>query len=338
MSEFEVITYPVKIEPHPNADLLECARIGDYFTVVGKGQFKDGDICAYIPEASVVPDALIAEMGLTGRLAGKKHNRVKATKLRDVVSQGLVYGMPDLAAGIDVTERLGIVKYEPPIPESMSGMVRSAFGKTLKYEIENIKKYPDMFSEGEVVSITEKLHGTWCCFGMVGGELIVTSHGMSDKGLVFDINEENLQKNLYVRKWKEYEGRFNEICRMLDGKDFYILGEIFGPGVQDLKYGMAKKDFRVFDMKVDGEWIGYNSIRAHGLTTVPVLYFGPYSRDMVNELTTGVSTIETADHIREGVVIKAFPDARSELTGGRKIAKSINDDYLFRKGKTTEYR
>ena len=77
MSEFEVKTYPVIIERHPDADLLELARIGDYYSIVLKGQFQTGDTCAYIPEASIVPDSLIAKMGLEGKLAGRAHNRVR---------------------------------------------------------------------------------------------------------------------------------------------------------------------------------------------------------------------------------------------------------------------
>ena len=114
MAEFEVRTHPVTIEEHPNADLLELARIGDYHSIVLKGQFKDGDICAYIPEASIVPDGLIAEMGLEGKLAGPEHNRVKAIRLRGVLSQELVYPTPGRTAGTDLTEELGITKWEPP--------------------------------------------------------------------------------------------------------------------------------------------------------------------------------------------------------------------------------
>ena len=108
MSEFEVKTYPVIIERHPDADLLELARIGDYYSIVLKGQFQTGDTCAYIPEASIVPDSLIAKMGLEGKLAGRAHNRVRAIKLRGILSQGLVYPMPDHPQGMDVAEILGI--------------------------------------------------------------------------------------------------------------------------------------------------------------------------------------------------------------------------------------
>ena len=49
--------------------------------------------------------------------------------------------------------------------------------------LENIKKYPDISTAGETVCITEKLHGTWCCIARVGGQPLVTSLGLSEKGL-----------------------------------------------------------------------------------------------------------------------------------------------------------
>ena len=36
MPEFEVRTHRLTVEPHPDADRLECARIGGYLTVVAK--------------------------------------------------------------------------------------------------------------------------------------------------------------------------------------------------------------------------------------------------------------------------------------------------------------
>lgn len=178
MAEFEAKVYKLTIEEHPNADRLELARVGDYRSIVQKGQFKTGDLGVYIPEAAVLPEWLIEELGLEGRLAGKQKNRVKAVKLRKVLSQGLVYPVVDgqikfittdkdyldeselqttgegiryagVQEGDDVTEYLGIIKYEPPIPIHMAGEVENAFGKTIKYDIENWKKYPNVIEDGE---------------------------------------------------------------------------------------------------------------------------------------------------------------------------------------------
>lgn len=169
MSSFSCDVVKLDIEPHPDADALDLARIGDYRAVVAKGMFKSGDMAVYIPEASVLPGPVIEKLGLVGRLAGSNKNRVKAIKLRGVLSQGLVYPiknnlleLPDgktiqVKVGDDVSAELGIKKYEPEIPVAMAGEVFNlGTENTLAFDVENIKKFPDFFNEGECVEITEK--------------------------------------------------------------------------------------------------------------------------------------------------------------------------------------
>ncbi len=142
MSEFSCPVVRVTIEPHPNADAIEIARIGDYQSIVKKGQFKDGDLAVYIPEQAVVPEWLLKELGFwdaardKGALNGALGNRVKAIRLRGIVSQGLVLEarmVPALSVGPDdsydcpigwdCSTALGITKYEPPIPSHMVGKI-----------------------------------------------------------------------------------------------------------------------------------------------------------------------------------------------------------------------
>lgn len=381
MASFETKVYRLEIEEHPNADRLELAKIGDYRSIVLKGQFKDGDLGVYIPEASMVPDWLIRKLGLEGKLAGKQHNRVKAVKLRGVLSQGLVLpviwknGLPkidldneeeyflydfdgDIEAiksrciGIDVARVLGITKYEPPIPVHMSGEVRNTFGKTLKYDIENFKKYPDVLREGESVVFTEKVHGTWCCFGW-HPELedpIVTSKGLSERGLSFKLNERN-KNNLYVQTListgdQDYANVVDRIRSLGigDGQPVYLLGEIYGRGIQDLQYGATKPQFRVFDIYLGEPEKGMyleNDVMVQvagslGLSTLPVLYRGPFYKEIMEEYTSGPEMISgTEANIREGIVIKPIQE-RNNLELGRVILKSVSESYLLRKG-GTEY-
>jgi hypothetical protein len=124
-------------------------------------QFESGDLVAYIQEGSLVPEDVLEELGLVGRLAGPEENRVKAVRLRGILSQGLCYPAKDeWSEGDDVSEELGITKYEPPVPSQMGGEVYSAGShRTIKYDIENFKRYPDVLEEGEEVVFTEKIHG-----------------------------------------------------------------------------------------------------------------------------------------------------------------------------------
>jgi RNA ligase (TIGR02306 family) len=372
MATFEAKVYKLKIEEHPNADALELAVVGDYRSIVRKGQFKTGDLGVYIPEAAVLPEWLIEELGLVGKLAGKDKNRVKAVRLRGVLSQGLVYPVDNIDANIcsqtirlqdgrdhaviegeNVTDVLGITKWEPPIPVHMAGEVFNAHGMTLKYDIENYKRFPDVLLEGEDVIMTEKLHGTWMCAGYHPDveHPIVTSKGLSGQGLAFKFIEQN-ENNLYVKSLAgtanaagddvvtraRRSGLFGEL------EPFYVLGEVFGP-VQDLKYGADTPQFRVFDIYVGapgcGRYVNAEDLQSYcaalGVQMVPIIYAGPFSKQKMEEITTGKETISGQQlHMREGVVIKPMVE-RYDNELGRVTLKSVSEQYLLRKGNTTEF-
>jgi RNA ligase (TIGR02306 family) len=362
MATFEVKVYQLRIEEHPNADTLELAVVGDYRSCVRKGQFKTGDLGVYIPEGAVLPERLIEQLGLVGKLAGPDHNRVKAIKLRGILSQGLICPMEILEAmnplrkwnqtvGVDVAGWLEVTKYEPPIPTHMNGEVWNAWGHTLKYDIENIKKFPDVLQEDEWLFITEKLHGTWTCFGYdptAECKTIVTSKGLSGQGLAFKLNEAN-ENNLYIRSLastvidgKTALDRLREV--FVPGLKVYILGETFGKGVQDLDYGLTKPAFRAFDIWIEdalgvGRYLNPNEFtgacRTAQIETVPVLWRGEATRAQIEEFTNGKDNI-TGGHIREGVVIRPLEERRDD-TLGRVILKSVSEAYLLRKGNATEF-
>lgn len=201
MSKFECPVVRVKIEAHPDADLLEIAVVGGYRCVVRKGLFCQNSLAVYVPEQSVLPEWLLKLMGFwdelnsKGVLTGSKGNRVKAIKLRGVLSQGILLNFamqdgvrqlpvcgehpelgvdfdriafPFVAEGDDFAEYLGIVKYEPPVPVHMAGTTAGGdLDATIGYDFENIKKFPTLFELGESVFITEKIHGTLLQVGLI---------------------------------------------------------------------------------------------------------------------------------------------------------------------------
>lgn len=391
MSTFVVKIHRIKIEQHPNADALECAVVGDYRSIVQKGQYKDGDLVAYIPEAAIVPDWLIAKLNLEGRLAGSDKNRVKAVRLRGIVSQGLVAPCdwhqeidPDVfhqvievwsmhcedvdkrqivKEGDEVTEFLGITKWEPPIPIHMAGEVRALHGYTISYDIENYKMYPDIIADGEDVVMTEKLHGTWACFGWhPDAGHIVTSKGLSKGGLCFKLEVEANQNNLYIRTMKQVGANMREptewpaiavyqhLALERERRPVYLLGEIFGAGVQDLHYGAKSPTFRLFDVYVGrpdrsfdmptnhGRYLGFDELEILsedlGIPLVPVLYRGPFSKSVLTEHTNGTETFSNQGlNIREGVIVRSGVE-RYAPNVGRVQLKSVSDAYLFRKNGT----
>ncbi len=360
MSTFTIRVVRVAIENHENADALEIARVGDYRSIVRKGQLHTGDLVAYIPEQAIVPEPVLEELGLTGKLAGSGRNRVKAMRLRGVLSQGLVLpARPGWSEGDDVGEELGITKWQPPIPSCMNGQVYPAgTDRCVRYDVENFKAFPEVLEEGEPVVFTEKIHGTWCQLGVLPesaendhGRLVVSSKGLAGKGLAFVPDAEENQTNLYLRvaRHLEIERRLSETFAdaFAAGEPIFVLGEVFGKGVQDLAYGAKTEQdrslgFRVFD--IYRGWSGQGSYlsdqaldeacAALELERVPVLYRGAFSREMMAAHTDGRESVSGERlHIREGIVIRPQVERRDpEL--GRVQLKSVSAKYLLRKGGT----
>lgn len=361
MSTFAVTAERLEVFAHPNADALELAQVGLYRAVVAKGAFKTGDYAIYIPEQAVLPENLIEEFGLTGRLAGSQANRLKAVRLRGELSQGLVVRPSALAdvdlkaaaeARTDFSEILGITKWVPEVPAHMGGDVESAADLLGWVDIENIRRFPNIFNDGEPVSATEKIHGTATLFTLVTDEdgnerSYVSSKGLGARGLALKQDD----SNLYWRAVRAHniDGFARDVrdtaLRGLASK-VAIYGETFGAGVQDLSYGAragAVPGFQVFDIRIEvqGEsmWLTTDEVRGYagdfGIGVVRELYRGPYSHDAIVAAANGKETVSGKElHIREGVVVRPLVERHSDVTGGRAIGKWVSDAYLLRKGGT----
>ncbi|MEU6035802.1 RNA ligase (ATP) [Actinomadura sp. NPDC047616] len=357
MSTLRVTAEQLTIHPHDNADALELAQVGLYRAVVAKGRYQTGDWALYIPEGALLPDELIEELGLTGRLAGSAKNRVKAVRLRGELSQGIVC-VPKAVDGVDLAEahaqgrdfaaELGVTKWVPPIPVHMAGEVEPAPDLIPWIDIEDIKRYPKLFEPGEPVVATEKIHGTACAFTLVGGEAYVSSKGFSAKRMAIRRDASNLY-------WRAVEAHgvpeaAARIAERLGAERVGVFGEVYGNGVQDLAYGADAKGERpgyaVFDVAVSGDdgnvrWLDpaeqAEILDELGLPRVPELYAGPYDADALMDLATGRETVSGASaHLREGVVVRTATGRYSPVVGGRAIGKFVSPAYLTRKG-GTEY-
>jgi RNA ligase (TIGR02306 family) len=347
MSGFNTTIYRIALEEHPGADRLEIGRIPgqDYQFIVGKGQFAHGDLFAYIQEGSIVPEALLQEMGLSGKLAGPEANRVRAQKFRGILSQGLAYrpaAWPGhWTEGMDVAAELAIARWEPPIPIEMAGAAEPAPAGTIfraYTDVENHQRYPEVLAEGEPVVITEKLHGTCCLCGIFrtanGGESrVVSSLGLAQRHLALAEST----TNVYWRAAAAFGlfARLAGVMADLNVAQAMLFGEVLG--TQDLKYGFTNGQvgYHAFDLYTAGGFLAHrafeNLCRAHGIPTVPVLYTGPFSADLLKCLADGPSTV--GPHIREGVVVRPIAE-RDDPRIGRAILKRIGPAYLSRKGGT----
>lgn len=125
------------IRPIENADMIELASVGGWNVVVAKNVgHKVGDWVVYCEIDSFLP--IREEFEFLRKSSYKKMGdqegfRLKTVKLRGQISQGLILPFHILPFGYtfhegqDVSDILGIIKYEPPIPAELAGKVKGVF-------------------------------------------------------------------------------------------------------------------------------------------------------------------------------------------------------------------
>jgi len=311
----------VTLLTHPNADALSVVKVFGWQCVVRTDEWNDGDLGVYIPPESVLPDT--DEIKALGGPPG----RIKAMKLRGIVSLGLLVHAPDgVAEGDDLMVRLGITHYEPPLPMSSGGEAeRGPSGFWPHYDVENFRNatYGRLLVPGEEVAATEKIHGGSARYVWTEGRQWAGSRKEWKKEDSGNLYWQALIRNPWLGEW----------CKAHPGLAAY--GEVYGR-VQDLRYGAKQNDvfFAAFDILDEGRWVDWRDLPSlwEGLQWVPVLYAGPFDEAMAKELAEGDSSVPGADHLREGVVVRPTTERWSQEIG-RVQLKFVSDRYLTKKSR-----
>ena len=306
------------IQPIEGADMIELSIVDGWKVVVAKNVgHKVGDMVIYCEIDSFLP--IKDEFEFLRKTSYKKMSdgtegfRLKTIKMRGQVSQGLILPMSvveytnvGFEVGMDVTNLLGISKYEPPIPAELSGKVKGLFPsflrKTDEERVQNLtKEYEQYKSLGRNFYVTEKLDGSSATFYHKDG--------------VFGVCSRNLELI-------ETEGNtFWKVARELDlenkmrdfGVNISLQGELIGEGIQGNPYkikGQTVKFFNLFDIDLQV----YHSL-AHlgralgimGLKMVPIVdefFVLPNTIEELLKYAEDKSVLNTKFD-REGVVIRS---------------------------------
>jgi RNA ligase (TIGR02306 family) len=327
MSELVYIDKVREIRPIPGADRIELAVVGAYQSIIAKGSLKPQDDVVFIGEDALVTHDILMTLGLVGKLGGAEKNRVRTTKMRGVVSQGLVAPLSAFGPICPIlddrplAERLGITKYEPPVGAHNRTSTRPEYLKPLPswvpfYDIENAQKFPEVIEDavlaGRSVIITEKLEGT---------NLALTWDPSDGREIVCQRGFENTDKqSLYWRAAAAAKSKWEIPPSLANGPLFR--GEIVGPGVQGNYYGLMDLAVYWFESRRGG-----NPWQSGLLPAVPRVYAGPlggFAKNM--EQLVEKSTFQSAlapSRLAEGIVIR-FVD-----TG--EVLKLRSPEYLARK-------
>lgn len=320
------------------ADRIELAKVRGWSVVVKKGDFKVGDLCVYFEIDSFLPVTepyLFLEKGTkpkTFTVDGKDVSgfRLKTIRLRGQISQGLALPLSVFTEGIlmekyepgtDVTDLLGVIKYDPPIPASMGGNVKGSFPgflkKTDEERIQNCGYVLEKYSKVPFY-ITCKVDGTSITyyrgkdgdFGVCGRNWELAESDSTPWKIADELNLKEILPN-----------------------GFAVQGEMAGPGIQGNPHKLSKVMFFAFNMFSIEEqaYMDFPQLLAwcntHSIQMVP--FFG---NALLPETVAEVLEMAQKNHPtfvnQEGLVFRPVKEIIDEKLG-RLSFKAISNKYLL---------
>lgn len=238
-----------------------------------------------------------------------------------------------IEAGLDVTDALGIIKWEPEpekIPVNAKGNFPQFIPKTDQERVQNfmrsienhLAKYPD-----DTFSVEEKAEGSSTTVFKYNDEV-----GVCSRNLQLKIDDPEVFQTSHFTKPTWSRGLLEKLNAL--GRNIALQGETMGPGVQGNIGGLTDWELYVFDIfDIDKqEYLLPAEVRALcetlGVLTVPVIETnlrinGMTCADFL-KMANGKTLIGPSGHIREGLVFK------SNTT--RFTFKAVDPEYLIKRG------
>ena len=354
MSKLATIRRIDDISPIEGADNIVLIHIDGWRCVALKSEFQKGDLCIYFHIDAWIPR--MPQIDHLYKRAKKMFNgregiKIKTIKLKGQISQGLalpIFNFPQVVGnipitgwnplaftqeeyaelikqdnerlvGLDVSEYIGVEKWEPVIPGQLGGQVKGNFPgfiqKTDQERCQNMGAEIFVHNKDTKYEVTMKMDGTSFTAFFRDNE-----DGVCGRNWQLDINEENVGNSL-VRMY--VDSKLQDVLRLY-GKNYAIQGELMGPGIQKNREGLFTHRLYVFDIyDIDNMKYLDPHTRLHvlqdlynlGLSQemvhhVPLLEYNKSMEDLgiknTQELLTFAEGKSIIHPIREGVVFKSM--------------------------------
>lgn len=352
MSERKLVTIErvVAVRPIEGADAIEAATVRGWTVVIKKGELAVGDLCLYFEIDSFLPidDARFAFLASRGTKtlpadgqpgsagpSASTDERVghvlKTAKLRGVVSQGLIVPIamfPELgdatalaASGEDLAPRLGVVKYEPPVPAQLTGQLLGEFPtqfapKTDAERVQNLVGVYDALRAGARWIATEKVDGTSVTYIRDAGRLRICSRN-------FELAPEGTTQ-------QQLAEAIGLLDLLQDGDA--VQAELFGMGIQKNPLKIKGQRLAIF-----GIWRGHTPLpRAQWPAPLLALAAPLYDLTLPDTVAAAVAQADgirskiAADRLAEGIVWHAEGGETFDVLDGRSCFKVISNKWLLR--------
>lgn len=325
-----IIEKIIEIEPIPNSDYIELAKIQGWRSVVKKNEYKVGDTIIFIPIDTMMQPREWNKF-FWNKEDPTKPIITRTSKLRGVISQGLIFPLAILGENVsvnlgdDVSSILEIVKYEKPVPAQIAGDVVGNFPTHIisKTDEDNLLSNIGVLNElksCDYVEVSMKIDGTSCTF-------------IKD----IDGNFRVCMRNLEL---KEQPTTFWKIAYRYNLKDLMpvgtvLQGEVYGNGINKNRLNIKTQDILIFNKKnlFTHEYEDLTDLFHPDLKRVPIIEtisgdkLANLSADYLQDLSNKQKYNNTP---AEGIVIRGFKNgklAKSEILFKMLSVKVINQNY-----------
>lgn len=327
------------VQPIPDADNIVRAQVRDWDVVTRKGEFTPGQHCVYFEIDSMLPEddprfAFLMPRGVRTDVDGFRGHVLRTARLRGVYSQGLALPLnqfPEIgkgAVGQDVTDTLGIRKWDPPVPASLAGVVAGPFPSWIpKTDEERIQNAGWMLDQDQLQwYATEKIDGSSATYFMdVDGSFGACSRNLNlrdDGSNTFWNVAHNLDLPNVLRSYADETG----LTRVA------IQGEVFGEGIQKNPLRVKGQHFRLFALHHDGvrvSRVGWPEFALAMSVPLVQLPFPDSVKDALEQVD-GMKSLISPDRPAEGVVWSVCDRTHVTTPRGdvRASFKAISNRYL----------
>lgn len=286
------------ITPIPDADKIECAHIGGWNAVVAKGEFYEGQQVFYFETDSMLPldkkpFEFLRSRGVKEQ-DGKEYHRLKAMKLRGVVSDGLLLPFtiiwdfiadPDHQLDVlnqiqedggDFSELFGVIKYEDPILAKLGGKMTHFPDWIKRTDEERIQNLPNLISHIANTNTfsdwyaTEKIDGTSCTIWCRINDRGEYEYGVCSRNYGLEEEEDNTYWQIAQTPIIAYfEDTYSPLeylkLKCLESAraqtwgtntpTYVLQGEIFGEGIQGNPLRIKGQQIRFFNLLENGKFV-----------------------------------------------------------------------------------
>lgn len=332
-----------KIEPIEGADRIELAHVRGWQCVVNKGQFKPMDLAVYFQIDSFLP--IRPEFEFLRKSCYKNSDilgegfKLRTQKFRGQISQGLLLPIslfPEIKStelDTDVTSVIGVRKWEIEERATTGGTTIGSLPYDVPHTDETrIQSMPELLNEftGREYYITTKMDGS-------SHSLSIDENGFHVCGHNYEYKDDGSSSFYEFVKSRQYENNMLHVMQVYGFDTLTVQGEFCTPGIQKNPLRLAKPEWYVFTIRVNGKRAGLKKMQelceAMGMPMVPV---EEVDTDLPSKYPTVEALLERANGNystggrKEGIVIRTTEPEFCSLISGPLSMKVVSNKYLLK--------